>query len=256
MATDLSGAEFGKVYYVAGAGTIGHSGTLDVPAGLKAAGYKGAIEAFAWQALIGDTIRDQIDRERNAEQAGKLAESIQAYLDENPGRSVHIIAFSAGTGIATWALEDLPPRYSVSTVVFLGSSLRADYDLSNALLRVQDRIYNFFSPHDPVLRIGVPITGTVDREEFDGSKTAGQTGFYLPRRATEEMRALYRARFRNVGYQKEWAKYAHFGLHADITSAFIEHVISRLLRRAGRDVEGAWTTAEKAAEETESEIKW
>jgi hypothetical protein len=34
LGTDLSGEEFGKTYYLGGAGTLGHVGTIDVPSGL------------------------------------------------------------------------------------------------------------------------------------------------------------------------------------------------------------------------------
>jgi pimeloyl-ACP methyl ester carboxylesterase len=230
LGTDDRGIELGKTFFVGGAGSIGNVvGTVDVPKGLRRGKYRGAIEVFGWQSTVGGTLRDLMDRDRNEGQAQRLAQHITDYLNRYPGRRVNIIALSAGTGIAAWALEFLPERYRVGTVVFLGSALSREYDLSPALARIDGRLYCFYSSRDPLLRYGLPITGSVDRE-FGLSSAAGLYGFVLPPGAGPSVRRLYRERLRNRPYRSDYAQYGYFGFHADSTQpAFVAKVIAPLL---------------------------
>ncbi len=228
LGTDEAGLPHGKTWFVGGAGSVGNVvGTFDVPRGLRAAHYKGAIEVFGWQSVVGGTLRDMLDRERNEGEARRLAADIQNYLDQHPGRRVNLIALSAGTGIATWALEALPPTYRVGTVVYLGSALSRDYDLSRALERISGRLHCFYSADDPLLRYGLPITGAVDRSS---PVAAGLYGFARPSAADGPQQAGYARRLRNHPYRHEYADYGYFGWHADSTSPrFIEKVVAPLL---------------------------
>jgi len=229
LGTDPTGSEFGRTYYVGGAGPFGNVGTIDVPKGLRQAGYRGSIEVFAWQSVVGGTLRDQIDRSRNEEQARRLARRIQAYTRRYPGRPVNLIALSAGTGIVTWALENLPDRVHVNTVVFLASSLSRNYDLTRALRHVDNKLYCFYSPDDPILRYAVPIAGSVDRERFS-PEVAGLLGFVLPHNASEETTRLYDTRVQNMPYRRHYARYGYRGRHTDTTSVeFIQYVVAPLL---------------------------
>jgi pimeloyl-ACP methyl ester carboxylesterase len=231
IGTDTSGAEYGQTWFVGGAGPIGNVvGTVDVPTGLRAAGYQGAIEVFGWQSVVGGTLRDQMDRERNMAQARRLADRIQAYLDDYPGRRVDIIALSAGTGIATWALESLPEDCRVGTVVFLASSLSRRYDLSEALRRVDGRLYCFYSREDNILRVGIPLAGSVDRES---ETAAGLYGFALPEQPSRRVLDLYRERLRNRPYKARWRHLGYHGQHTDCTKPrFIAEVVAPLLEEA------------------------
>ena len=230
LGSDQRGLQYGKTWFIGGAGGVGNVvGTFDVPKGLRQAKYRGAIEVFAWQAVIGGTLRDQIDRSRSEDEARRLAKLIEAYMDKYPGRRVNIIALSAGTGIAAWALQALPQRYHVGTAVFLGSSLSREFDLSGSLRRIDGHLYSFHSPDDPLLRFGLLITGPVDREGYL-SGAAGLYGFTVPPKANEETQRLYREKLRLQPYNPEYAKYGYHGMHADSTSpSFIEHVIAPLL---------------------------
>jgi pimeloyl-ACP methyl ester carboxylesterase len=235
LGTDPTGSEFGRTYYVGGAGPFGHVGTIDVPNGLRQAGYRGSVEVFAWQSVVGGTLRDQIDRSRNEEQARRLARRIQAYLRRYPGRPVNLIALSAGTGIVTWALENLPDRVHVNTVVFLASSLSRNYDLTRALRHVDNKLYCFYSADDPILRYAVPIAGSVDRERFS-PEVAGLLGFVLPPNASEETARLYDTRVQNMPYRRHYARYGYRGRHTDTTSVeFIQYVVAPLLTRQQTD---------------------
>lgn len=230
LGTTQYGSEYGRTYFIGGAGPIGNViGTTSVPKGLRDANYRGSTEVFAWQSVVGGTLRDQMDRERNEDQARRLAARIVAYLDEYPGRRVNIVALSAGTGVATWTLEALPANYRVGTVVFLGSSLSRRYDLTAALAKVEGHLYNFSSTRDPLLKFGLPVTGTVDRED-DGAGAAGLYGFILPSEADEATRELYRRRLRNRPYRTAYREFGNYGLHADAThEKFVSHVVAPLL---------------------------
>jgi pimeloyl-ACP methyl ester carboxylesterase len=244
LGTDTRGSELGRTYYVGGAGTFGHVGTLDVPHGLRRAGYEGSIEVFGWQSIVGGTLRDQMHRERNLQQARRLAERIQDYLKRHPGRHVNIIALSAGTGIATWAVELLPADARVGTVVFLASSLSNTYDLSGLLRRVDERLYNFYSPDDPVLRYALPLAGSVDRRTFNPA-VAGLIGLAEPEEASLETARLYRQRVRNMPYRRQYRDYGYRGMHTDaVSSDFVEHVIAPLLKFTSVDEDDEEAAAE------------
>lgn len=231
LGTIDEGREYGKTYFVGGAGPVGNVvGTIDVPEGLRRGGYPGAIETFGWQSVVGGTLRDQMDRARNLGQAQRLAARIRAYMDAYPGRPVNLIGLSAGTGIATWALESLPDGYNVQTVVFLASSLSRGYDLSSALAHVAGKVYVFTSTEDAVLRYMLPVAGSVDRE-FGTTEAAGLYGFVLPRGSDEQTYRLYRAHLRHRPYKRKYARYGYHGGHTDCTSQeFIAHVVTPLLR--------------------------
>ncbi len=230
LASDFRGRPFGQTFYVGGAGPVGQVvGTFDVPKGLRNAGYRGAIEVFAWQTSVGGTIRDQVDRGRNLTQSRRLARRIRKYLDEHPDRPVNLIALSAGTGIAAWALESLPASYKVQNVVFLSSSLSRGYDLTRALEHVNGHLYAFHSPNDRVLRYMVPIAGSVDRN-FGRGTAAGLYGFRLPALAGPEARRIYRARLRNRAYCPRYRLYGYDGHHHDCTArAFVSRILAPLL---------------------------
>ena len=228
--TDEHGSELGRTYFVGGAGSVGNVvGTVDVPRGLRNAKYRGSIEVFGWQSVVGGTLRDMLDRSRNEGEGRRLAQRIQAYLRQYPERRINIIALSAGTGIATWALEALPPNVHVGTVVYLGSAMSRDYDLSGAIARIDGHLYCFYSPDDPLLKYGLALTGPVDRES-GAVGAAGLYGFKLPPGAGESVQAVYARRLRNRPYQSRYREYGYYGLHADSTApAFITAVIAPLL---------------------------
>jgi pimeloyl-ACP methyl ester carboxylesterase len=231
LGSDPRGGQYGLTFYVGGAWPLGHLGTIDVPKGLRAAGYRGAIEVFGWQSTLGGTLRDQLDRERNQEQARRLAERIRAYRRRHSQGRVNIVALSAGSGIATWALEALPEDLHVGTVIFLSSSLSRYYDLRPALRRIDGKLYNFYSPDDPVLRYAVPLAGSVDRETR-GLDVAGLYGFQPPAHADPATTTAYQ-RVRNKPYRRQYGNYGYRGLHADATSVdFVRHVLAPLLLRA------------------------
>ncbi|MCK6485868.1 MAG: hypothetical protein HUU22_17010 [Phycisphaerae bacterium] len=219
----------GVTYYVGGAGPIGNIGFLSVPRGMKEAGYAGYVEIFDWQSVTAAI--DQVALERNRNKAVDLSVKIRRQVRFHPDVPVNIVALSAGTGIAAFALEMLPEDVKINNVVFLASSLSSRYDLTRALRRVRGAAYAFHSPDDPVLRTLVPLTGTVDRRGAEAG-VAGLEGFRLPRGGAPDMREQYE-KLHNVPYRREFNRYGYSGGHTDCTRReFVARYIAPLLMRS------------------------
>jgi len=213
----------GITYYVGGAGPIGNVGWLDVPNGLEAAGYPGYVEVFAWQGLT--HAGDQINISRNRGKGAELAASIRQYKRSYPAREVNIIALSAGTGVATFALEALPEGIKVDNVVFLGCSLSSRYNLTRALKRIRGGLYVLYSETDLILNEVVWYTGTVDRSSA-AEGVAGLEGFRPPPRPGPDTEMQY-LKLHNVAHRYEFAEVGYKGGHIDSTSReFIQTYIA------------------------------
>ena len=216
----------GITFYVGGAGPMGHFGSYDVPRGMQDAGYQGRVELFTWQGV--SHTRDQLDLEKNRRTAVRLREKIRNYKRLYPDQPINIIALSAGTGIATFALEVLPESVQIDNVVFLGCSMSARYDLTRALKRIRGRLHCVHSPHDAILRNVVALAGTVDRSSStDG--IAGLVGFSSPKQPGADTKAQY-AKLQNIPYRTEFADSDYDGGHLDSTArAFIRDHVTRLV---------------------------
>jgi pimeloyl-ACP methyl ester carboxylesterase len=210
-------AKYGITFYVPGAGVdLGDAGVRD---GLEKAGYRGQVARATWSVSFNPAI-DQTVRIL-AQQGGKrLAAAIQEYLDDYPGQEVNIVALSAGTGVAVWAVEALKPTYKVNNVVLISSSLCCRYDVRRALANVKGRIYNYYSPTDLVLLGPMKVFGTIDGVYLaDG---AGAVGLKVPPGAED--------RVINIPWREEFAQYGYVGGHGDGTNAvFVQHEISQYI---------------------------
>ena len=173
---DAGRADYGKTYYIDGAGNWGF-GTTSVAKALKEAGYPGSVEAYLWTTSFNPAI-DQVNRPAARLRAAALSDKIRRYLKTYPDNDVNIIALSAGTGVAIWAVEALPPGMKVNNLVLLGSSLSSTYDTTRAFEHIKGRIYVYYSPADPILSGPVRILGTIDGS-FD--EPAGLVGLHGPR---------------------------------------------------------------------------
>lgn len=218
--------EFGLTYYLGGAGPIGNVGSLDVPGGLLDAGYKGAVEVYTWQSLT--HAGDQINLSRNRAKAAELAAEIKRYRRKYPEQKINIIALSAGTGIAAFALEYLPEGIQIDHAVFLGCSLSSRYDLTRALRRIRGGLYVVYSEFDPILKNVVWYTGTVDRSSAEDG-VAGLEGFRLPEHKGPDTERQY-AKLHNVPYRYEFYDYGYEGRHTDSTRReFIREFIAPVI---------------------------
>jgi len=216
--------ERGLVVCLSGAG--GMMGEVDrVREGLARGGVDHAIEVFQWSR--GRVFGDQMDMAENRRKAAQLARRLESYQRLHPGRPVHLIGVSAGTGLVVWALEDLRPGARATGAVLVSSSLDAWYDLTRAMEKVRGRIYSFHSVADPVLSLGVTWAGTVDR---NGGISGGLAGFSPPEDASAHTRALYEDKLVQFGWHPGEVLLGHLGDHLGATRPrFVEERIAPLV---------------------------
>jgi len=193
--------------------------------GLRDGGYHGHITAYDWTGRDVGLAALTVKR-RHAEQAKKVAEMLLAELSAHPTSRITITAHSAGAGIITWALEQLPDGAMVDSIVMLAPALSPTYDLSRALRHVRGNVYVFFSPHDAtVLGLGTRMLGTVDGKKVDAS---GRVGFKRPPRGDE---TLY-MKLIPVPYRTAWAKLGNIGDHIGaLERRFVAMVLAPVLLR-------------------------
>jgi pimeloyl-ACP methyl ester carboxylesterase len=204
--------EQGLVVCLSGAG--GMMGECErIREGLAAGGVDRAIEIFDWSR--GDVLSDQSSVEGNRRIAADLARHVECYLANHPGKPVHLVGISAGTGIVVWALEELQEGLQVEGAVILASSLDTKYDLAKALARVRDHLWSFNSLADTVLSLGVTWAGTVDRK---GGIAGGLVGFSPPDGTPDDAKALYRDRLVQITWWPGDMVLGHMGDHLGATN--------------------------------------
>ncbi|MBE3099223.1 MAG: alpha/beta hydrolase [Planctomycetes bacterium] len=204
--------EQGLVICLSGAG--GMMGECErIREGLAAGGVDRAIEIFDWSR--GDVLSDQASVEGNRRIAADLARHVECYLANHPGKPVHLVGISAGTGIVVWALEELQEGMQVEGAVILASSLDTKYDLAKALARVRDHLWSFNSLADTVLSLGVTWAGTVDRK---GGIAGGLVGFSPPDGAPDDAKALYHDRLVQTTWWPGDMVLGHMGDHLGATN--------------------------------------
>jgi hypothetical protein len=223
----------GCVFYFdgAGGGTKKANYADGVIKGMLEAGYRGAGEVVAWETGKG-LVKDQdasVAYKRSKAKEGTA--SIQSYQKKHPGAPVGLLGFSAGTAEAIFALEVLPETAKVDHVVLLGTSISRDYDMSEALKRVKNKLYIFTSTHDRMVGTLMKFSGTADRKFHDPG--AGIKGFVLPVGASAATRKLYADKIVTIPYSKEFLKDGDKGHHFDnVKKEFIrDHVAPLLMGR-------------------------
>ena len=147
---------------------------------LPAAGLPHRFELIRWQqgfrAVL--TFADLWRTDHHRQVATDLAVRIRETQAAFPGEPIHILAHSAGTAIAAYALEQLTPAEAVTSAALVGSGLSPDYDLSEALHRTVAGILTVESRLDALfLGVGTRLLGTADRR---WSFAAGMVGFHPP----------------------------------------------------------------------------
>lgn len=222
------------VFYCGGAGggsLLTNWGT-GVKQGLERDGYEGDFRDFRWQTGLGVLADQTASVNYKRRRARDLVVRMRAHWRRFPGGSVHLIGLSAGSAIVVHALEELPPHYKVDTVILLGSSLSADYDLRRALRRVRGEVFVFTSSRDRVLQVLMPLTGTADRQ-YVGSRAVGRYGFQMPEDADDELEALY-SKVVSIEWDDERQSHGDPGTHTGATNArFVQAFIAPLIHRDG-----------------------
>lgn len=224
----------GCIFYMdgAGGGTAKSNYAAGVVAGMLDAGYQGAGELVSWETGKGLMADQKASLAYKRSKAREAAAMIEGYRKDHPNAPVGILGFSAGTAEAVFALEALPEDSHVHHVVLLGASISHDYDLTEALKRVKHKLHIITSPHDRMLSLAMPLSGTADRKYHDAG--AGIKGFTLPPNASEETRRLYAEKIVTIPYSKDFRKDGDAGHHFDnVKEDFIrDHVAPLLMAQA------------------------
>jgi hypothetical protein len=209
--------KFGRTWYIDGAGNWGF-GLVDVPAGLKRAGYRGVVSNHRWSLTLNPAL-DQTLRFIARGSGAVLGAEISDYLRRNPGADANIIALSAGTGVAIWAAESIEPPHMMNSIALVGSSLSSRYDVSKALKHMRGNIYCYYASSDPVLQGPVRLLGTIDGSFDDSAGLVGLRG-----------RAAASGRVVNIGWSSRYVPLGWTGGHADCTNwKFVNGEIARRL---------------------------
>lgn len=204
------------IYFVDGAGAGPLSAlTAAATRGLTATNEPSAVLRFHWQTGLGLVIDHLADVDYKRTRARQLAAEIVAFAAIHPDAPIGLIAHSAGSAVAIFALEELPPNIKLHRIVLLGASISADYDLTSALAHVGDKLYVFVSPADPMLSLAVPLVGTADRST-EPAPSAGLNGFRLPNGASALTRQLYAERIETIPWRPDFATNGYRGGHFDV----------------------------------------
>jgi hypothetical protein len=196
---------FGKTFYLDGAGNWGW-GQTSVGEGLRRAGYRGDVEVFLWTTSLNPII-DQLNIVAAKLRARQLAGKIEDYHRRYPDSEINIVALSAGTGVATWAIENLNGGAKINNFAMLGSSLSHSYDVRRALTNMTGSIFVFYSRLDGVLPHTL-LVGTIDGRR--GVKPAGLIGLDVPPGAKD--------RVINIAWTEDAKKFGWQGGHVDTTN--------------------------------------
>lgn len=232
-ATFSEKARNGITFYCPGAGNTDF-GDVGLREGLAQAGYRGEVAAFIWTISFNVAL-DQTLRFNAHLRAGELARLVSAYRQKYPTQTCNLVGLSAGTGVAIWALEQLPDGVKVDNVVLLGSSLSHDYDASRAAAHVAGKIYVYYSPHDAVLAGPMKVFGTIDGKF--GVDGAGAVGLHSRGGAEKIVNNPWRPNYQALG---------NYGGHVDGTNPrFVRAVLAKhLLRPASGRLPGESTAQE------------
>jgi hypothetical protein len=224
LAAGCEGPDRGPVvYYCEGAGWFASAGPVE--SGLRAAGYKGAFNNFAWGSGLGPA-HDHFVNAGNKGIARGLSRRIER-LRANDGESpICVMGLSAGTAVVLNAIEQLKDGVMVDNVVLFSPSVSADHNLTRAMRHVRRNLYATCSPHDAI------INGLAVNADGKGGAPAGARGFRLLSGASEETRAAY-TRVINLPWQPSYIGFDWNGSHTSVTnSEFVANVIApRVLSR-------------------------
>ena len=219
----------GILYYLdgAGGGTALVNWCGGVRDGMLEAGFPGACEMFTWQTGLGAVADQDVDVQYKRQKAGELAARIVEYRKQQPDAPVYLIGLSAGTVVAVFTAEAVPDDCPLDTVVLLGASIGANYDLTKALRHVRGKLYIFTSPNDGVLGLLMVATGTADRQP---GSAAGITGFVMPAGASEETQKLYAEKLVTVSWTRDFERVGNYGHHLDnVNKEFIRNYVAPLV---------------------------
>lgn len=203
------------VIFLDGAGWSGSE--RGVRAGLRAAGFTGHVEAFAWSSRLGP-VPDHFFVGHKKRRGRQLAERVVKRRASYPETGLHLMGMSAGSAVIVFALEQLPEGVSVDNVVLFAPSISANHDLSGAMEHVRGCLYATSSPRDGIL-VGLRINA-----DGKSGHSAGLYGLRIPSRVKRY--DLY-SRVVNLPWRAAYADLGWNGSHTGATGKqFVERMIA------------------------------
>jgi len=193
-------------------GVMGNKGGYtELENALVEGGLPGAVEVIDWTLGPLGIFINLHSESRARREAKEVADKIVEYQREYPGRPVHLLGHSGGTGFAVFVLEALPEGHKVTSVHMLGSAMPCDYDLTKALKKVDRGIWNWYCEADWLyLSTATGVFGTFCGGMGDSS---GLRGFVKPDDLDAEGERLYREKLHEIGWEESWKTTGHTGGH-------------------------------------------
>jgi hypothetical protein len=217
----------GVVFVVDGAGGSGFTPHV-LRRSLSRLPYE--VRHFRWGTGYGRILSDLTNRENIRQKASELSQSIAGYRrdDETRGNRVFVVAKSAGTAVALWALTELEPD-TVDRAILLSPAVSPNFPLIRALPAVRNDLINFWSPNDIFfLGLGTSLFGTADGVY---GKSAGLTGFASETCDDNAVIASEYAKLRQIKWEPSMIKFLHLGTHAgNSMPPFVDNYIVPLLQ--------------------------
>ena len=177
---------------------------------LRDAGVRAEIRTYEWNRPLG-FVTNLVEYQENRDRAADVARQIADYRVLHPRAPIDLIGYSGGGGMALMVAEALPVSVRLRHVILAQPAVSPDYDLTEALRRVDGRLVNFCSPYDVfLLGLGTTLIGTMDRRHV---ASAGKNGFKLPLALTDHDLA---ARFEQRNWSPEALATGHVGTHYGI----------------------------------------
>jgi pimeloyl-ACP methyl ester carboxylesterase len=178
--------------------------------GLRAGGVRAEIRVFDWQRGPA-FLYNLTDHEGNLYRAAAVAHEMAAFAREHPAAPIDVVGYSGGGGLALLIAEALPPGVKLRNVVLVQAAISPDYDLTQVLARVDNKLVNFHCPSDwLILGLGTQVFGTIDRSY---TESAGKGGFNLGR-AVPDVRS--RQQVEQVCWTADMLWAGHPGNHTGI----------------------------------------
>ncbi|MHC5109785.1 MAG: hypothetical protein ACYTHJ_07905 [Planctomycetota bacterium] len=229
------------IIFVDGAGNLGHGGQ-NLEKALAGTADSTRVEQFTWTTSFNPLI-DQLNVGAAKRRSMELATRIRRFREESPDGQVNVVSFSAGTGVAVWACEQLDEYSSVDKLILLGSSLSYDYDMSRAARNVNREIVVYHSSRDAILQ-AVRWIGTIDGRR--GVNAAGLVGVSVPNELA--------GKIVNVSWSPEMVDLGWRGGHDDSTSLGMARgqIAPRLLDHSNPDGPGVAVECETSGTESGS----
>jgi pimeloyl-ACP methyl ester carboxylesterase len=244
LAFPLGGWWLGTRYRIAAPARLAHGLAIVLPGiegwgplnwsiarGIEDGGFPGAILVHDWTTGVWPLFAFHLRaRSRNRRCAAAVASLIVKYRKEFADGPVYLVGHSGGAAIAVWTLKALPESQLVASTVLLAPALSPTYDLTSALKRVMDTIYNFWSPLDLFyLAAGTLLFGTADGRH---SLSAGCRGFTLPVAECDTARS-YSQRLEQRRYCPRMLTRFHWGGHFGWANrVFVADQVTPLLSKA------------------------